>query len=629
MTNFQKDKGKIELLAPAKNIQCGKEAILHGADAVYMGAPKFSARGAAGNSIEDIAEVCAFAHQYGALVHVALNTILTDSELAQAEKMIWQLYENKIDALIIQDFGILKLDLPPIALHASTQCDNRTVEHVKMLEQLGFQRVILARELSLNEIKHIKAQTCIELEAFVHGALCVSYSGQCYASEACMKRSANRGVCAQLCRLPYTLIDSLGSEHAKGHLLSLKDMNRSAYLEEMMIAGITSFKMEGRLKEMNYVKNITAYYHQKIEEILQKNHDFARASYGRTTFFFTPNPEKSFHRGSTDYFLSGEEEPIHQWYTPKSTGEYIGVVVKSEYNYFIYNGKALHNDDGVIIVDECTNEVKNAFKINVVEGNKVFPAEKVVLAAGQSIYRNSDFLFENQLKKTSSQRKIEVIMCVEEIEEGFVLHLSDERGVAVSQKLICEKVVAEKKEEAKKRLQAELSKMGNTIYEIVEFKDLTKESYFIPASVMVNWRREAVDLLDEKWNMETNTVRKVFFTAMDTKEMQKAQKMNDTTTYLQNIHNEKAAAIYRELGFENVAYSFEKQAPIGEAAIMFCKYCIKKAAGYCPKNVGVLRATPLPSEPLFLESEHIRFRLDFDCTKCEMRLYMNMKRSIE
>jgi putative protease len=615
-------KRKIELLAPAKNVQCGKEAVLHGADAVYIGAPQFGARAAAGNSIADIAELCTFARQFGASVHVALNTILTDSELVQAEKTIWQLHENKIDALIIQDFGILKLDLPPIALHASTQCDNRTVEHVKMLEQLGFQRVILVRELSLNEIKQIKSQTNIELEAFVHGALCVSYSGNCYASEACMKRSANRGACAQLCRLPYTLRDLLGNEHAQGHLLSLKDMNRSAYLEEMMAAGIGSFKIEGRLKEVNYIKNITAYYHQKIEEILQRNDDFVRTSYGKTTFLFTPNPEKSFHRGSTGYFLTGNDEPVHQWHTPKSTGEYIGVVQKSEYNYFTYNGKELHNGDGVIIIDVNDNEIRG-FRINKVEGDKVFPAEKIALVAGQSIYRNYDYLFEEQLKKTSSQRKIEVKMCVEEIKEGFVLHFSDERGVTISQKLTCEKVVAEKKEEAKKRLQTELSKTGSTIYHVTEFKDLTKESYFIPASIIANWRREAVALLDEKWNDEIGSGVKGFFST-DTQRAQRYTEIN----YLQNIHNERAAAVYRELGAENVVYSFEKQAPKGEVAVMFCKYCIKKALGYCSKNpIETLHTTSLP-EPLFLESGNIRFRLDFDCNKCEMRLYMNMKKSI-
>ncbi|MCL2289628.1 MAG: U32 family peptidase [Bacteroidetes bacterium] len=604
------NKRKIELLAPAKNVQCGKEAILHGADAIYMGAPKFSARSAAGNSIADIAELCTFAHQYGAAVHVALNTILTDSELVQAEKIIWQLYESKIDALIIQDFGILKLDLPPIPLHASTQCDNRTADHVKMLEQLGFQRVILARELSLNEIKQMKAQTCIELEAFVHGALCVSYSGQCYASEACMKRSANRGACAQLCRLPYKLLDSSGNEYAKGHLLSLKDLNRSEYLEEMMIAGISSFKIEGRLKDVNYVKNITAYYHQKLEEILQKNDDFTRTSYGKTSLFFTPNPEKSFHRGSTNYFLSEREAPVHQWHTPKSTGEYIGVVEKSEYNYFTYSGKLLHNDDGVVIIDEESQEVYKAFKINAVEENRVFPAEKVVLAAGQLIYRNYDYLFENQLKKTSSQRKIEVKMCVEEIEEGFVLHLSDERGASISQKLTLEKVIAEKKEEAKSRLQNELLKTGNTIYQVVEFEDLTKESYFIPASVMANWRREAIALLDEKETLfsQSNLSRKKGEGRKETLFLK-----GNPSSYLQNVHNEKAAAIYRELGVNDVVYSFEKQPPKEEVAVMFCKYCIKKALGCCSQT---------QSEPLFLESESIRFRLDFDCDKCEMRLHM-------
>jgi putative protease len=609
---IQTNRRKIELLAPAKNVMCGKEAILHGADAVYMGAPQFSARAAVGNTMEDIAEMCAFAHPFGAVVHVALNTILTDVELVEAEKMIWQLYENKIDALIIQDFGILKLNLPPITLHASTQCDNRTVEHIKMLEQLGFQRAILARELSLNEIKRIKAQTNIELEAFVHGALCVSYSGQCYASEACMKRSANRGVCAQLCRLPYMLCDSQRNKYSEGHLLSLKDMNRSAYLEEMMAAGVSAFKIEGRLKEVNYVKNITAFYHQKLEAVLQKNNDYQRTSYGKTTFYFTPDPEKSFHRGSTEYFLTEKEEPVHQWHTPKSTGEYMGTVLKSEYNYFTYTGKELHNGDGIMIVDTTHFEVQNAFKVNVVEGDKVFPAEKVVLNSGLSIYRNYDFVFENQLKKTSSQRKIEVTMRVEELEDGFLLHIFDERGITISQKLTFEKGIAKKKEEAKNRLQTELSKTGNTIYQVVEYENIMKESYFIPASVVANWKREAIALLDEMWNTlgrkqktENRKQKKnIFFQG------------NRSTAYLQNIHNEKAAEVYRELGGENIVYSFEKQALEG-VAVMFCKYCIKKTLGFCPKN-----SSKKINEPLFLENGNIRFRLIFDCNKCEMQLYL-------
>ena len=617
MLNFQTNKRKIELLAPAKNVQCGKEAILHGADAVYMGAPQFGARAAAGNSMEDIAEMCSFSHQYGAAVHVALNTILTDFELQQAQKMIWQLYENKIDALIIQDFGILKLDLPPLALHASTQCNNRTAEHVKMLEHLGFQRVILARELSLHEIKQIRAQTVIELEAFVHGSLCVSYSGQCYASEACLNRSANRGNCAQLCRLPYTLLDAQQNELAQGHLLSLKDMNRAHRLEEMLNAGISAFKIEGRLKDVNYVKNVTAYYHQKMEEILLKNADFHRASFGKTTVFFTPNPEKSFHRGATEYFLTEMEESIHQWNTPKSIGEFIGTVEKSEYNFFTYTGKELHNNDGVVIVDNQDDEkIVNAFKINSVEKNSVFPAEKVTLTTGQSIYRTYDDLFEKQLQKTSSQRKIEVKMGVDETPDGFILHLSDECGATVSHKLTCDKIMAEKQEEAKNRLQNELSKTGNTIFQIVEFQDLTKEAYFIPASMLAHWRREAFILFEEKRQIEWKNRRSSQIHSIVVQQFN--NKNNNKTTYLQNIHNTKAEAVYRALGFENIAYSFEKQPPQGENAIMFCKYCIKKALNSCSKE----KAQNL-AEPLFLENGKIRFRLAFDCKQCEMRVYLD------
>ncbi|MEG2071394.1 MAG: peptidase U32 family protein, partial [Bacteroidales bacterium] len=313
----------IELLSPAKNLECGIEAIKHGADAIYIGAPKFGARTAAANSIKDLEQVIRYAHLFRAKVLITLNTIFTDSELEEVQKLIRQLYHIGADALIIQDMGILQLDLPPIALHASTQMDNRTPEKVKFLENEGFKRVVLARELSLEQIAKIRKQTQIELEAFVHGSLCVSYSGQCYLSHACCGRSANRGECAQYCRLPYSLQDTNGNILIdKKHLLSLKDMDRSDFLYEMMMAGITTFKIEGRLKEVNYVKNVTAFYRQKIDLILEANPThFQRTSVGKSTFFFMPHPKKSFNRGKTDYFLYNRKQDITQFGTPKSIGE--------------------------------------------------------------------------------------------------------------------------------------------------------------------------------------------------------------------------------------------------------------------------------------------------------------------
>lgn len=341
----------IELLSPAKNLECGLAAINHGADAVYIGAAQFGARAAAGNSIEDIATLVQYAHQFRVKVLVALNTVLTDDQLPDAEKLIWEIYNTGADALIIQDMGILKLNLPPIALHASTQTDNRTVEKVRFLQDVGFSRVVMARELSLKQISEISSQTNVELEAFVHGALCVSYSGQCYMSQANCGRSANRGQCAQYCRLPYHLVDADDNVLVKNkHLLSLKDLDQSDSLEEMMEAGVTSFKIEGRLKDVDYVKNITSFYRKKLDVILENNPRFQRASAGKTTILFEPNPEKSFRRGNTDYFLRDRKANIVQQDTPKSLGEPIGKVTYIGRNFFeVQNGTLLNNGDGLCL----------------------------------------------------------------------------------------------------------------------------------------------------------------------------------------------------------------------------------------------------------------------------------------
>ena len=337
----------IELLSPAKNLECGIAAVNHGADAVYIGAAQFGARAAAGNSIEDIAELVKYAHQFRVKVLVALNTILTDDQLPDAEKLIWEIYNAGADALIIQDMGILKLNLPPIALHASTQTDNRTVEKVKFLQDVGFSRVVLARELTLKQISEISSQTDVELEAFVHGALCVSYSGQCYMSQANCGRSANRGQCAQYCRLPYQLVDADDNILLKNkHLLSLKDLDQSDSLAEMLETGVTSFKIEGRLKDIDYVKNITAYYRQKLDAVIEKDSRYQRASAGKTKILFEPNPEKSFRRSSTDYFLHERHAGIIQPETPKSLGEPIGKVTYIGRNFFeVHNGSLLNNGD--------------------------------------------------------------------------------------------------------------------------------------------------------------------------------------------------------------------------------------------------------------------------------------------
>ena len=398
----------IELLAPAKDLQCGIEAINHGADAVYIGSPKFSARAAAGNTLEDIRTLCSYAHQFGARIYVAFNTILTDEELPDAETIIWELYRAGADALIVQDMGILSLNLPPIPLHASTQTDNRTPAKVKFLQDAGFTQVVLARELSLNEIHAIASETTVPLEVFVHGALCVSYSGQCYISSALSGRSANRGECAQYCRLPYTLLDAEGNEILKDkHLLSLKDLNQSQHLEALLDAGVTSLKIEGRLKEVSYVKNITAYYRKKLDALFAKRPEYKRASVGHETYTFEPIAEKSFNRGFTSFFLQQRQKDITSFDTPKSVGERVGTVKELKGNSFTIAGtKQLSNGDGLIFFNSEGN--LEGFRVNRVEENRVFPLEMPRISPKTILYRNYDHAFEKLLEKPSAERKIDV-----------------------------------------------------------------------------------------------------------------------------------------------------------------------------------------------------------------------------
>lgn len=604
-------KRKIELLAPARNLECGIEAINHGADAVYIGAPKFGARSAAGNSLADIATLVEYAHLFNVRIYVTVNTILRDSELSETEEMIWQLYNAGVDALIVQDMGITQLNLPPIPLHASTQMDNRTIEKVRFLSNAGFRQVVLARELSLDEIRKIH-EACPDaaLEVFVHGALCVSYSGQCYVSEACFGRSANRGECAQFCRLPFSMVDEDGKVIVRNkHLLSLKDLNQSSILESLLDAGATSLKIEGRLKDVTYVKNVTAAYRQKLDEIFCRRKEYVRSSSGDTVLDFTPQLEKSFNRGFTHYFLHGRTPDIASFNTPKSLGEEMGTMKEQYKKYVTVSGvKPFHNGDGACFIDE--QGCLQGFRINKVEGNKLFPAGAIPRIKPKTpIYRNYDQDFEKLLTRKSAERKIGVDWILSETAFDFALTVSDEDKNSVTLSF-----PVETKEKARTsqhdNLCSQLKKMGNTPFRTRSVVIKCSEEWFIPSSLISDWRRLATDRLV--------ALRRINFR----RELQVWKPTNhsyptSSLTYLGNVMNGKAEKFYQEHGVCNIAPAYEKQAP-DNATLMFCRHCLRYSMGWCPTYQRV--RSPY-REPYYLVSnDGKRFRLEFDCKRCQMKV---------
>ncbi|MCQ2280955.1 MAG: U32 family peptidase [Bacteroidales bacterium] len=547
---------KIELLSPAKDLECGIAAINHGADAVYVGAPAFSARVTAGNSLEDIEKLCRHAHLYHAHVHVALNTILTDSELETARKLIYHLYDAGADALIIQDTGLLQLDLPPIAIHASTQTDNRSADKVKFWENIGLQRVILARELSLEQIRNIRRQTHIELETFVHGALCVSYSGQCYMSQACVERSANRGNCAQFCRLPYSLTDADGTViRNNSHLLSLKDMDRSHSLLQLMEAGITSLKIEGRLKSIDYVKNITAFYRKKMDAIFAHDNRFSAASTGNITTTFVPAPEKTFNRGRTEYFLHQRDNVMVEPDTPKSIGEPIGKVTRVQGNTIhLHTSATLHNGDGLGFVN-AQNELQG-FRINRADGATVTTLEAINgLSAGMPVYRNFDIEFDKQLRGNSATRRIPVDIKLSEQPNGVLLTLTDTEGVSIHKAFNVEKQLSHKGEVAYDMLRENLTKMGGTVFNARTVQIDLNHPYFFPNSVVNEWRRASCNTLIEK---RIATHKRPDGRKEPTNgEATFPLHTNGKADYRANIMNQTAADFYRRHGANEVEPAFE------------------------------------------------------------------------
>ena len=632
---------KIELLAPAKNLECGIAAIDHGADAVYIGAPRFGARAAAGNSLEDIAELVKYAHLYNVRIYVTLNTILKDEELPETEKLIWDLYRAGVDALIVQDMGLLSLNLPPIPLHASTQMDNRTAGKVKFLAEAGFRQVVLARELSLEQIRKIhEAVPQTPLEVFVHGALCVSYSGQCYVSQHCFGRSANRGECAQFCRLAFDMVDADGKTIMQNkHLLSLKDLNQSEELEKLLDAGASSFKIEGRLKDVSYVKNVVACYRQKLDAIMKRRKEYIRASSGSVKLAFKPQLDKSFTRGFTNYFLfeRGHNTPLHPLSrgaahrmdsplergrgvseyihdnistinTPKSLGEEMGYVKEIRGNYIIVAGvKPFNNGDGICYLDE-RGKLKG-LRINRVENNKLFPAGDMPRIKQRTVlYRNSDQEFEKLMQRKSAERKLGVAMSLSENNFGFTLTLTDEDDVQVSIALEREKELARTPQT--ENIKNQLGKLGNTPFEVERIDVDFTDNWFLPSSVIAEARREAVEKLlaarRMNYHQEVATMPKTDH-AFPQSEL----------TYLGNVMNEGSASFYRQHGVSKIAPAFEKR-PAQDAVLMFCKHCLRYSMGWC--SVRHKEKSPF-REPYYLVSgDGKRFRLEFDCKHCQMKV---------
>ena len=594
---------RIELLSPAKDLACGIEAIRCGADAVYIGAPHFGARAAAGNSVDDIAQLVAYAHQYGVHVYATMNTIIFDDELEEARMLALKLHEVGVDALITQDMALQQMNLP-IPLNASTQMDNRTPEHVNALAALGFKRVILARELSLDEIKKIRHATDIELEVFVHGALCVSYSGRCYASQHCFGRSANRGTCAQVCRLVYDLVDVDGNVLVRQkHLLSLKDLNRSRSLEALMDAGVTSFKIEGRLKDVAYVKNVTAFYRQKIDEILSRRPEYRRASYGHEHKDFQPCLEKSFNRGFTDYFLRGRTEDVSAPDTPKSVGEPVGHVKAVRGREIKVGGlTTFHNGDGLCYFDSKGR--LQGFRVNRVEGNVLHLSEampEVPLHA--PLYRNYDAQFVNLVSKKSDERTIMLDIVLTESDIGFLLSGTDETGRHVQLAFPDEKQTARTPQ--RDRVAKELSKLGGTCYEAGSVNVEWEMDYFLPAARVAGWRRALVEkllslsqpplVLSERPSADISALDPV------------------------NVANRLARQFYEKTGDKPVLPAYELQEPKQGALLMTCKHCVRYSLGACNRHLHNRRYLP---EPLYLQmGDGRRFRLSFDCQQCEMHVY--------
>ena len=591
----------LELLAPAKNLACGIAAIDHGADAVYIGAPKFGARAAVGNSIDDVRQLCDYAHLFGAKIYVTLNTIVYDNELDEVHRLIDQLAEIGVDAILVQDMGLLQfMQDKPFEIHASTQTDNRTAGKVRWLQQVGFSRAVLARELSADEIAEIHREVPnIELEVFVHGALCVSYSGICYASQHCFGRSANRGECAQFCRMRFSLVDADGAEiEHERYLLSLKDMNQSENLEKLIQAGAVSFKIEGRLKDVAYVKNVTAAYSELLNAFIRKHKDeYCRASKGRCDYTFTPNLKRTFNRGYTTYFVNGRQPDIASFDTPKAVGEFVGKVKEIRHDSFNVAGTAsFANGDGLCFLND--DRQFEGFRANRVVGNRIYPFKMPAgLRPGMSLYRNNDQEFERILSKSSATRKIPVTISLRAVDDGFELSAGDAKVHFAAEHQLAQKSPHE-------NLVRQLSKLGDTIYECAQVDVPEDFNFFIPNSQLSDMRRQLIDAMSEI-----------------KRSIKRARVVGNPgvgeLSYQNNISNRQAAAFY---GTDELS-AFELKG--GDGPIMQCRHCLRYSLGYCVKRGG---KRPTWREPLSLVlGDGRRFRLEFDCQHCQMNVHASTR----
>jgi putative protease len=629
---------QLELLAPARDAAIGIEAVNHGADAIYIGGPSFGARASAANDIADIARLVAHAHRYHARVFVTLNTILADNELEPARMQIMDLHAIGVDALIIQDMGLLELDLPPIQLHASTQTDIRTPEKARFLQDVGLNQIVLARELDLAQIAAIRAATRPDttLEFFVHGALCVAYSGQCYISHAHTGRSANRGDCSQACRLPYQVTDMEGRivAHDK-HVLSMKDNNQSDNLEALIDAGIRSFKIEGRYKDMGYVKNITAHYRTLLDQIIERRPEFARASSGRTTFAFTPDPDQNFNREFTDYFVGGRRDDIGAFDTPKNPGLLIGHVTKLGDKWVeLQTDKPdtqLNNGDGLCyytLQKELAGlAINRAEKVGAGTW-RVFPKDPMAsfkdLRAGTPLNRNRDMNWVRMLDKASSERRIGVWLKLEETACGFALTLADEDGNRVTRTADHAKQPAHDAAQAEATLTTHLGKLGATDYAAMGIALELTQPWFVPASFVNALRRDAVAALDAE--RAATYVRPPRAQAVEPP----AVYPEDTLSYLANVYNHKARDFYAKHGVRIIAAAYESHEESGEVSLMITKHCVRYSLSLCPKQAkgvvgvsGTVRAAPLT---LVNGSEKLTLR--FDCKPCEMHVMGKLKPAV-